>query len=240
MEMKVVKEKAEEIENKSNQVHYRSRHFVKCLWYNSTFERFSEEIIPIEVLKFIPPANDVIIAELRSCISLNKIVRYVNEKGTHLIRPKSITARSGYYFFKGYDYVTNTVAEIPIQSNDSADILDSPFLDAAPKFDIDKNPHSGSSEFISNEIKELISIARKQNNYVRIKYKNRNDEISIRTIKEYNVVEGMESDGKHIYLIGFCMLRQAKRVFKISRIQNIQQLAIGYSSPGVDVTSVPH
>lgn len=227
--IKELKEPPSQSKNKlANTTHKRSQCQVKCLWFNNSLERFSEEDIPFEALKIIPIIDKETIALIRKSIKNNQILKLTKKKKPYIIKPRSITARSGYYFLRGFNYVTNQIVEIELSLEDRFEVSDSAFINEAPKFDIAKNPNAGSAVYILEELVIAVREAKKQKAYLRIKYKNRNDQISYRTLKDYEIIQAAEDDNYPFYLVGFCMLKQSKRTFKVLRIQNVQQLDIQF------------
>lgn len=228
--IKELKEQPSELKKKrTNPRHQRSQCQVKCLWFNNNLERFSEEEIPLEALKIIPLIEDETISIIRESIKHNKILKLTKKYNTCIIKPRSITARSSYYFLRGYNYLINQIIEIKLESEDRIEVSDSAFVKEAPKFDIANNPKAGSAAYILDELVIAIREAKKQRAYIRIKYKNRNDQISYRTLKNYEIIQAVEDDNLPFYLTGFCLLRQSTRTFRVSRIQNFQQLDIHFS-----------
>lgn len=215
--------------NRTNPLHQRSQCQVKCLWFNNNLERFSEEEIPLEALKMIPIIEEETISIIRNSIKHNKILKLTKKHKTSIIKPRSITARSGYYFLRGYNYLSNQITEIQLGSEDCIEVSDSAFVKEAPKFDITNNPKAGSSAYILDELVIGVREAKIQKAYIRIKYKNRNDQISYRTLKNYEIIQAIEEENLPFYITGFCLLRQSTRTFKVSRIQNFQQLDIHFS-----------
>lgn len=226
LDIKEIKEKPSDSKNAK---HQRSQYQVKCLWFNNVHDKFSEEVLPLEALQIIPLISEKNVADLRKCIELNKTLKFSKKDETYLIKPRSISARSGYYFLRGYDYITNKIIEIKIEPDNTFKAVDSAFVKAAPEFNIAKNPQAGSSLFIHDEFVTIVREAKKQKAFLRIKYKNRNDEISYRSLKNYEIIQAEEDNNYLFYIIGFCMLRQSTRTFRISRIQNIQQLDMHFS-----------
>lgn len=204
------------------------RYQVKCMWFNSVHERFSEETIPLEALMLIPVINERVLTDLRESITTNKAIKIVQGERGYLLKPRSITARSGYYFLRGYDYVENRIVEINIGEDDKYIPLDTPFTNRVPRFDIEKNPKSCSQEFVISEIESAINSAQVRNAIIRIKYKNRNDQLSIRSLKDYKLIVADPGDDEHLYLIGHCFLRQSVRTFRLSRVQSLQELSLSF------------
>lgn len=210
------------------QIRFISEYDVKCLWYNSNSEKFSEETLPIEVLTSISVVDQTKINLINKAIKSSNVLKIKMNEIEYLIKPRLIAYRSGYYFLRGFDYVLNRITENKINNSDIYEILETPFENIAPKFDVDRHPEAVSRKHMKQELKKAITVAKSKKAYIRIKYKNRNDQLSIRTLKTYRLANGKEDDEKVTYIIGFCMLRQAERTFNISMIQNYQELKLLY------------
>ena len=63
------------------------------------------------------------------------------------------------------------------------------------------------------QLKTIIARAKNSKNYIRIKYKDRNDNITIRTIVDF---ETITNEGVN-FLVGKCLLRNAMRNFVINK-----------------------
>ena len=75
------------------------------------------------------------------------------------------------------------------------------------------------------QLGKAIKIAKKDKKYIRIKYGDRNGNVTFRTITNFKI----ELIDKDTYLIGKCLLRNAERNFHFERIQfleilNLEQL----------------
>ena len=215
---------SKEIQNKNGTVVSRN---AKCIWFNNTLERFSEESIPLAALKLIPLVNENIIGKINEAVKEKNCLELNTNDGRILVKPKSLTSRSGYYFARCFDYVLNKNIEINIATIIGCKFLKTFYSCYAPKFDIENNSNANKIEFMNLEKKILIEEAKSNKSYVRIKYKNINDVLSIRSIKDYKLIE-LEGSNDEMYLIGFCMLRQSQRTFRVSRIQNLQVLNIQF------------
>lgn len=196
------------------------KYVVKCIWYNSDADKFSEIILPIEVLQVVETISSVIIQNIDEAI---KTRRYYLT-GNKLVKPQSITARSGLYFLRAYDLVQNTTIEIPILNTTTVNPT-AAFLNQAPKFDADT---SIMYENVQSEMITLIQDAIKNRSFLRLQYKNRNDRVTVRTLKEYKLEEYTENDKNIIFLTGYCFLRREERTFRLERIQNLQELDLTF------------
>ena len=90
---------------------------------------------------------------------------------------------------------------------------------------------------IEEEVYDFIVAAQKVKSYLRIKYKNINDKVTYRTIRDYTCVEvfgkvELSDVGKrkvYRYLVGYCCSKKEERTFKVNRILRIEELNIKYS-----------
>jgi hypothetical protein len=201
---------------------------VMCFWYNALKEKFSEIVIPIEALKLINPVNGPLLDMVNEVINSASCLRITINEQQYLIKPKLITYRSGYYFLRGYDYVLNRITELSINNNSEYEKIEKFVLQSAPEFNLEQNPNSLSKQTALVDIEKKLLSASANRNYVRIKYKNRNDTLSIRTIKDYKILLGREEDSDYKYLQGFCCLRLAERVFRLDRIDNVEELDLKF------------
>jgi hypothetical protein len=197
---------------------------IKCFWYNSVDDKFSEVILPIELLKVVTPIDESIIVNIQNIIAKSGVLEIQNIKDSFLIKPRNISHRSGYYFLRGYDYVLNRITEHKIDYPNTFKEVSKLILKNAPSFDLINNPLAVTKQFVTNEIEENINEAARNCNYIRIQYKNRNDIISLRTLKNYKHVSTVESGKDYSYVIGYCCLRMAERAFRIDRIQQFEEL----------------
>ncbi|MBO9566961.1 MAG: WYL domain-containing protein [Niastella sp.] len=201
---------------------------VKCTYYDQIDNKFSQVILPLEALEVFEPVEE------SSLFFLQKIIdrsAYLFIKGLNeimLLKPKHLAYRGGKYYCSGFDYILNRMREVEISTKVAFEEIVSPFVKQAPSFDISRNNESASPLFIVKEIVDLIDTASEKGAYLRIKYKNKNDEISYRTVKKYKVVKAKEEQRKVLYLVGFCLQKQGRRNFRIDRIQNIQELILVY------------
>ncbi|WP_431216295.1 helix-turn-helix transcriptional regulator [Puia sp. P3] len=92
--------------------------------------------------------------------------------------------------------------------------------------DLKSAPESATFDYIRKELINAIHDGIAAKSYLLIKYKSKNDNITTRTIKEYALVEVSEDESPVLYLVGFCLLRQAVRNFRLDRIQNLKELEL--------------
>jgi len=199
---------------------------VKITYFNPFENSLTEKVLPIESLELIEEVSTNRLAGIQNIISKSGYLQLAVLKRKTIIKPKNIACRCGYYFLRGFDYVTNKTEEFELKASTKIKPIATPFEEQAPKFDIRSNPESATAKFITNEIIDTIKKAESTGNYIRIKYQNRNDQVSYRTIKNFSLETVKEDKIEVTYLIGFCLLRLEQRTFRTDRIQSIEILAL--------------
>lgn len=192
---------------------------IKCKWFNPSSEKLSEKLIPIEALTLIPPVDEEELKEIDAFIKIGEpIVIEFNDTET-IIKPVKIKYTHGFYILCGYDYLSNKVREFSINDNLTLPVKGKDSL-------VEKVPNYQNNELkILKYSEQLMKVIEKhKDNYLRIKYKDRNDNVTLRTIKKFKI----ESIDEETYLIGDCMLRNAKRNFHLSRIQFLEVLSLKF------------
>lgn len=202
---------------------------VKCIYFDNKSNKISEVILPIETLDLVEIINERVIEMINHSIENNKYLQ-IKYPGIieRVVEPLSITFLEGNYVLNAYDFILNNTIDFEISNENELHICDSPFLNEYPKFNIIENPKAASKEYIIQEFVEAVKKAIPNNSYLRFKYKNKNDEISDRTVKNYEIIIVEEENNKKIYLSGYCLLKKAVRYFRIDRIQNLQELEVKF------------
>lgn len=193
---------------------------IKCKWFNPSSEKLSEKLIPIEALTLIPQVDEEKLKRIEALIkNAEPIGVTINGKET-IIKPAKTKYTHGFYKLSSFDYLSNKVEELPI--DDKLTFLskgDNSFVKKVPDFKDDELKRLKYSEQLTN----VIENDKFKDNYIRIKYKDRNGNVTLRTIKNFKIEQ---NDGT--YLVGFCMLRNADRNFNIDRIQFLEVLNLKY------------
>ena len=76
------------------------------------------------------------------------------------------------------------------------------------------------NEAYPKQLETIIKEAKKSSNFIRIKYGDRNGNVTLRTIQKFKIHRSDEVT----YLVGYCMLRNADRNFNFGRIQFLEVL----------------
>jgi hypothetical protein len=201
---------------------------VKVNLFDPTDDKISVYTLPIEALELIEEVDETTILALSQVIKHSGFVNIKTEKTETLAKPRNIAYRGGYYFLRAYDYLSNKVEEFEIVQATTFTKIESPFILQVPQFDIAHKPEAATPEFIAIEISNAIKEALSSFSYIRIKYKNRNDQLSHRTLKNFTIINVKEGSFDVIYLVGYCLLRQDNRSFRVDRIQSLQKLDLSF------------
>jgi hypothetical protein len=199
---------------------------VKCKWYNPNSNKISEKLLPIDTITVVEKVDDLQLLKIQEAIDSGICLKVGSEEEQTIIRPKYIVSRSGYYFIRAYDYSLNKITETKIGVDKFIPTI-KPFLDEAPTFNFLVNGIQTLS--VIDEFEKMIEEAKLKNNFIRIKYKNRNDKISLRTLKNYKIQKAKDEDDEDIfYLTGYCSHRKNERTFRSDRIQKLQILDLQF------------
>lgn len=207
------------------QKRYISQDLIKCKWYNSFTEKFSEKLLPAEALQMINQVNEDILKEIQTSIKESTYCEFMYMEKKLLVQPKEISFRSGYYYLIAYDYFSNKIEEFEINFISKLEIIEKYWIEKFPNF------NSNDRDFSPENIKELkLKILEKyiDKSYFLIVYKNRNNIFSTRTLKDCKII-GITIDEKAFeddYLQAYCLSKKEIRYFKIERIQSIEVLNI--------------
>lgn len=202
---------------------------IKFSLFDPTSDKVAEYSLPLEALELIDEVDEDKLNLLQSTITDSGYLAIKSIHGKSLVKPRNIANRSGYYYLRAYDYLTNKVEEIEIKETTIIKPVSNPFRVQVPAFDIALKPKSATPSFIMNEIIVAVKKAKRSKTFIRIKYKNRNEQLSYRTIRDYKIITVKEDRIDVSYLVGFCLLRQAERNFRIDRIQSLQELKMKFS-----------
>ncbi|MBK9482246.1 MAG: WYL domain-containing protein [Bacteroidetes bacterium] len=193
---------------------------VNCTWYNNSADKFSQVTLPLEAVLQIGEISAGLITNINNAIMSGLYYKI----GNNLAKPISINSRSGLYFVNVYDLVQNATIEIPINNQTHLSSV-TPFRNHAPKFETDSSIAYGE---VQSDMLELIKNSLENKSYLRLQYKNRNERVTIRTLRDYKTQEFTENAKKVFLLTGYCILRKDQRTFRLERIQNLQELDIAF------------
>jgi hypothetical protein len=200
---------------------------VNCAYFNPTKDSITEISLPVESLELIPKVNEEYLFLINESIDKNSYLLITKDNIPAIIKPNSINSRVGDYYIRGFDLLLNRNREFKINSSEICIAkMEKYFLNTVPQFDKTNISKSLLSSSILQELKNSIETAKENSSYIRIQYKNRNNEISYRTLSHYELYNLQELDT--YYLRGFCLLRQEPRLFKLLRIQHLMELNLKF------------
>ncbi len=201
---------------------------VKCLLYDPIAEKISELVVPLEAMDLVEQVDQNRIAMLSAAIERNAYLWCTYQEFRTIIKPTHLSCRAGKYYARAYDYVLNRMTEIDLLEAIEFSNLLKPFISEIPTFDVERHPEAGTIAFMHKEKLDATIGAQARKNYLRIKYKDQNDLVSYRTLRNYRIAQVTEETQQKEYIIGFCMLRQAERTFKVDRIQNLSEMHLAF------------
>ena len=201
---------------------------VKVNYFDPSADKLQEVVLPLELLELIVEIKPKTLQVIHLAIKTSRHFHIESEGKKTILKPRNLAYRCGQYFVRGFNLLSNRIEEFALDKTLSITTTKKPVLSAAPEFDIARNPTAATPKHIETEITDAIKTAQSAKSYIRIKYKNRNDKISHRTIKTYELVDVKEGALDVIYLVGHCLLRHDKRSFRIDRIQNFEQLDLTF------------
>ena len=210
-----------------------SSQLVKCKYYNSISDKFSEVLIPIEALVVNVAINNETLNKLDTSIRDKCFFEVKSEsllfKRT-IVKPLKINYKSGNYYLEAEDYLENRIIEILITPGISDyKIIDYKF-DQLPNFILGKSKRL-NIDWLNKETLEALP----QNMYWRIKYKDYNDKVTSRTIYSPTYfVERIKDETKKFKSIDYVAAKcirsnNEERYFRIDRIQKLEVIDIEVS-----------
>ncbi|MDB5276363.1 MAG: hypothetical protein JWR61_1318 [Ferruginibacter sp.] len=207
-----------------------SSQLVKCKFFNFPADKFSDVVLPIEVLQKSYEISSTLLVTLNKAIADKTFLMTASQSPRFketFIKPRHIVYKAGCYFLDGIDYLENRTVEVLIEGKENQfQFLDNKF-DHLPNFTLEKD----KLNIIGIGKKELEIFSKKI--YWRIKYKDVSDNFSIRTIYEVSFFANSKTEnGRPIsidYLKAKCILSNCEeRFFRIDRIQSIKFLDIDF------------
>jgi hypothetical protein len=207
----------------------RSTGLVKCKYYNPTSGKMSEAIVPLESVFPIPQPTKALLDSIREAVANKKFAIFSLEKDKEkqIGIFERLDYRNGIYFADVFSFIDNKVLNIEAVKLNLLGLKNNLFSEEYPKF-----KPSGSRLVVTPIDETLVKkiIAKTEGKgYLRIQYKDINDNLTWRTIQNYSsvIADEKNSSGKPIkvqYIKAHCRLRNDVRYFKIERIQKLQVL----------------
>ena len=201
---------------------------VKLNYFDPSNDKLQEVTLPLELLELVVEIDERMLRLINLAIKTSRHLHIRAAGNNTIMKPRNLAYRCGNYFLRGYDLLSNKIEEVSLLKVSSITATKKAIISAAPKFDIASDPAAAMPKNIANEIVIAINSAKAVNSFIRIKYKNRNEKITHRTIKDYELIDVKEGALDVNYLVGYCLLRHDKRSFRIDRVQNFEQLDLSF------------
>ncbi|MCF2488082.1 WYL domain-containing protein [Dyadobacter sp. CY347] len=224
------KEPRPSIDKKSGEIlSVASKSLVKCRFYDSSGDRFAVADIPIEALEVVDIVPTQALEEVSRAIIESYSMYYKSHYVKTIIRPIALIYRNGRYYVRAEDYVKSKILEFDVDSVTTFVTIRNPYSQELPSFNLAAQPLSGNPDYIQKEYVDAIKQATDAGLYLRIKYKNRNEEITERAIRECQVLSVRVGEQDVLYLTAYCCLRNAMRSFRLARVQSVKIIKLDLS-----------
>lgn len=202
-------------------------YLAKCKWFNPKGHKFSEKFMPIALLERAPVYGSEILEKISNLVN-DQSTLYIKKLGIEtpfLLQVNACFSLNGNYYLQGFELVRNKPdAFLVVPNVDLPDAI-SPIIEAWPKFNI-------HNEIISLE--DFLIAHLGAYSFFKIRYASFHGEVTIRTIEGHSLSDfivfkniGNDEKQKIKHFVGYCLLRNAVRHFRLDRIQSIQVLNVG-------------
>ncbi|WP_028525683.1 WYL domain-containing protein [Runella limosa] len=188
---------------------------VKCKWFNSSSDKMSEKLIPVEALVLIPNVDDNLLKQIEIFITSKTCLKVKLDTKETIFSPQKLKYTHGFYSVVGYDHLQNRITDVELSNFNTVVEMKDSVEERFPNFKLDEQPDS--------QIETGIKKAIEQKKYIRIKYKDRVGNVTTRTVVPNNTISEPVTH-KSIYLISYCLLRNAERYFNIESIVSLEIL----------------
>lgn len=229
------------------------RHFVssiqvKCRFYLGLSNKWSEHFLPIESVILLEETDQILISNLSEVIESNKYIKFAANSFSDVLRregepeiimkPTRISYLNGRYTLKGEDIIHSQEISLSIDNEifskiEELDVKEVFAEDSFPNFKFKKGQKAPGWEHIFSEFSEFIEGQSLNNAYIHISYRNNQDKIVNRTLRDYFVVAGIDERAKN-YLHGFCCSKQEERSFRYDKIQNVRALRTVFETENLE------
>lgn len=221
---------------------------VKCRFYLGSSNKWSEYFLPIESVILLEEIDETLINNLSEIIESNKYIKFetisfpgvLKREGEPeiIMKPTRISYLNGRYTLKGEDIIHSQEISLDIDNEifskiEELDVKDVFAEDSFPDFKFKKGQKAPSWEHIFGEFSEFIEDQFSNHAYIHISYRNNEDKIVNRTLRDYFVVAGIDERAKN-YLHGFCCSKQEERSFRYDKIQNVRVLRAVFETESVE------
>lgn len=215
-----------------------SKILLKCKWFNSLTNTFSEDFFTPEALDIVEDIDSNVINDIQDFIKNKIFLRFNNHKlnnfnnGNTIGKPLKIVFNHCYYELEYFDFLTN--------KNETIELLDL-ILSSFKKIEVYSIEYApfyndlGSLKKIKQFLKEEIEEVKIVDKIFRIQYETKKGILSTRTIfkcKYFNNQDDIEDSEskKNKFIIARCIKREGReRCFRFKGIKRIEVLNFDYS-----------
>lgn len=206
---------------------------VKCKYFNTQADKYSEALIPIEALSKIDTVQEKVIKEIEGLIKESKFIKLQNidiETGEVLPSSKDLVIykildiefSAGRYYVTAFNYAKQNKEIIPVVGNKQFIEFEHKKL-PLPKYERNPDAPLKISFVNSKNIATNLKVVQEKPHLIIITYKDRNDRITTRAVRNGQLLTfptpTKEDPHKVIeYFIGECQLRNAERFFRVDGI----------------------
>jgi hypothetical protein len=198
---------------------------VKCKYYNSVDEKYSELLIPIEALSVVPTYDSNILKTVIEIKQNSDLCTIQTPDDYHIGFVDLVSSLLGEYRIQLRDLFTGKLFEIDLSTIEIIESLELTVDTKVPEIAEDEGDytyHDVASFFDENEMTGVF----------KIKYRNRYGIETDRFILPIEIVRLTEDEDDLGYLRAFCLMRNAERFFKIDNERILSLTA--YSDPGLE------
>lgn len=209
------------------QKRFLSKNLWKCKWFDPTTDKFSELVIPQEALTIIPTLDEQYLSLVGQWIKDHKVLvgNLKSQEKYAVFRAKQLCFRSGTYLLRGFNYITNRNETLNIEEVREMRSESKHFSRRVPTF---TSTVDGNLQY-EPEIEQIVTLVEAvaaKMGYLRIRYKNRRDKYSFRTISRFSIKHTSINEIETKYISGYCHLKNEERTFRLDRIIAAEDLII--------------
>lgn len=202
-----------------------AKYLAKCKWFNPKGNKYSEKFLPLALLERVPVYGAELLEKISEMIR-DLPTLHINEPNSEtpvLLQVSSSFCLNGRYYLQGFDLIRNKPHAFLINPDVDLPEIIKPTVESWPKFETNK--------LISKE--NILSAHISEYKYFRIKYASFHGEVTTRTVEGQSISDftifknsGDDEPQKIKHFVGYCLLRNAERRFRLDRIQSIQVLNV--------------
>lgn len=206
---------------------YKIKKLVKCRYFNRSQNKFSEVILPVEILEPIKVPDDETLIILSEAIQSNILL--LAKRGlqnARVILPKSVQFIFGFYYILFENYLTKQLENLPI-SDVEFSTFTQPEENRLPRFEIGKD----ITLIKKNNQKELEKLFNKNGKYkyLRLRYTKYSTTGTQRVLTDFEfitipiILKSSDKEPTRLSFVkGFCTNKKAVRFFYLGHIGDLE------------------